>query len=83
MVEIMGKHSNIILIDKAESKIIESIKHIGFSQNSYRTILPGSTYLAPPKTEAKNPFTVSDEKLFELLQTEDWHRAICKNFSKA
>lgn len=71
IVEIMGKHSNIILIDKAESKIIESIKHIGFSQNSYRTILPGSTYLAPPKTEAKNPFTVSDEKLFELLQTED------------
>lgn len=71
VVEIMGKHSNIILIDKAENRIIESIKHIGFSQNSYRTILPGSTYLAPPKTEAKNPFTVSDEKLFELLQTED------------
>lgn len=71
VVEIMGKHSNIILIDKAENKIIESIKHIGFSQNSYRTILPGSTYLAPPKTEAKNPFTVSDKKLFELLQTED------------
>lgn len=71
VVEIMGKHSNIILIDKAESKIIESIKHIGFSQNSYRTILPGSTYIAPPKTNAKNPFTVSDEKLFEILQTED------------
>lgn len=71
VVEIMGKHSNIILIDKAESKIIESIKHIGFSQNSYRTILPGSTYIAPPKTDAKNPFTISDEKLFEILQTED------------
>lgn len=71
VVEIMGKHSNIILIDKAERKIIESIKHIGFSQNSYRTILPGSTYIAPPKTDAKNPFTVSDEKLFEILQTED------------
>lgn len=71
VVEIMGKHSNIILIDKAESKIIESIKHIGFSQNSYRTILPGSTYITPPKTDAKNPFTVSDEKLFEILQTED------------
>ncbi|WP_032799519.1 NFACT family protein, partial [Streptococcus sobrinus] len=40
MVEIMGKHSNIILLDKAEGKIIESIKHVGFSQNSYRTILP-------------------------------------------
>ncbi|EHJ51602.1 NFACT family protein [Streptococcus macacae] len=70
MIEIMGKHSNIILIDKNENKIIESIKHIGFSQNSYRTVLPGSTYLAPPKTDAQNPFTISDEKLFELLQTE-------------
>ncbi|MBM7642664.1 Rqc2 family fibronectin-binding protein [Streptococcus loxodontisalivarius] len=71
VVEIMGKHSNIILIDKNESKIIESIKHVGFSQNSYRTILPGSTYIAPPKTDAKNPFTIGDEKLFEILQTED------------
>lgn len=71
VVEIMGKHSNIILIDKAEHKIIESIKHISFSQNSYRTILPGSTYVAPPQTNAKNPFTVPDQTLFEILQTED------------
>ena len=71
VMEIMGKHSNIILIDKNESKIIESIKHVGFSQNSYRTILPGSTYIAPPKTDAKNPFDIPDEKLFEILQTED------------
>ncbi|MCI7677098.1 MAG: NFACT family protein [Streptococcus orisratti] len=71
IIEIMGKHSNIILIDKSENKIIESIKHIGFSQNSYRTILPGSTYIAPPQTDASNPFTIVDEKLFEILQTED------------
>lgn len=71
VVEIMGKHSNIILIDKNENKIIESIKHIGFSQNSYRTILPGSSYIAPPKTDALNPFTIDDIKLFEILQTTD------------
>ncbi|MCD0063035.1 fibronectin/fibrinogen-binding protein [Streptococcus agalactiae] len=71
VVEIMGKHSNIILIDKNEHKIIESIKHVGFSQNSYRTILPGSTYIAPPKTKAINPFDISDQTLFELLQTND------------
>ncbi|HEO4791778.1 TPA: NFACT family protein [Streptococcus agalactiae] len=71
IVEIMGKHSNIILIDKNEHKIIESIKHVGFSQNSYRTILPGSTYIAPPKTKAINPFDISDQTLFELLQTND------------
>lgn len=71
VVEIMGKHSNIILIDKNEHKTIESIKHVGFSQNSYRTILPGSTYIAPPKTKAINPFDISDQTLFELLQTND------------
>ncbi|MDT2731977.1 NFACT RNA binding domain-containing protein [Streptococcus parauberis] len=71
MAEIMGKHSNIILIDRAEKKIIESIKHVGFSQNSYRTILPGSAYIHPPKTGSKNPFTISDLELFEILQTED------------
>ena len=71
VVEIMGKHSNIILLDKASGKIIEAIKHVGFSQNSYRTILPGSTYVAPPQTGSLNPFTVGDEKLFEILHTED------------
>lgn len=71
VIEIMGKHSNIILMDKASSNIIEAIKHVGFSQNSYRTILPGSTYVAPPQTGNRNPFTISDEKLFEILQTED------------
>lgn len=71
IMEIMGKHSNILLIDKNENKIIESIKHIGFSQNSYRTILPGASYISPPKTNNYNPFNISDEKLFELLQTEE------------
>ena len=61
MIEIMGKHSNIILLDRTSNKIIEAIKHVGFSQNSYRTILPGSTYVAPPKTDAVNPFTIGDE----------------------
>ena len=71
VIEIMGKHSNIILLDKASGKIIEAIKHVGFSQNSYRTILPGSTYVAPPQTGSLNPFTVDDKKLFEILHTED------------
>ncbi|HFU4204181.1 TPA: NFACT family protein [Streptococcus suis] len=71
IVEIMGKHSNIILVDKSEQKIIEAIKHVGFSQNSYRTILPGSTYIRPPETNSLNPYTVSDEKLFENLSTQE------------
>ena len=71
IIEIMGKHSNILLVDKSSHKILEVIKHIGFSQNSYRTLLPGATYIAPPSTEALNPFMVKDEKLFEILQTQE------------
>ena len=71
IIEIMGKHSNILLVDKSSHKILEVIKHIGFSQNSYRTLLPGATYIAPPGTEALNPFTIKDEKLFEILQTKE------------
>ena len=71
IIEIMGKHSNILLVDKSSHKILEVIKHVGFSQNSYRTLLPGSTYIAPPSTESLNPFTIRDEKLFEILQTQE------------
>ena len=71
IIEIMGKHSNILLVDKSSHKILEVIKHVGFSQNSYRTLLPGSTYIAPPSTESLNPFTIKNEKLFEILQTQE------------
>ena len=71
IIEIMGKHSNIQLVDKSSHKILEVIKHVGFSQNSYRTLLPGSTYIAPPSTESLNPFTIKDGKLFEILQTQE------------
>ncbi len=71
IIEIMGKHSNILLVDKSSYKLLEVIKHIGFSQNSYRTLLPGATYITPPSTDARNPFTIKDEKLFEILQTQE------------
>ena len=71
IIEIMGKHSNILLVDKSNHKILEVIKHVGFSQNSYRTLLPGSTYITPPSTKSLNPFMIKDEKLFEILQTQE------------
>ena len=34
-------------------------------------MLPGSTYIAPPSTVSLNPFTIKNEKLFEILQTQE------------
>lgn len=70
-VELMGKHSNILLIDQTQHKILEAIKHVGFGQNSYRTILPGAQAIQPPADERANPFTIEEEKLFAFLQTAD------------
>lgn len=68
--EIMGRHSNLLLINKDDNKIIDCIKHVGFSQNSYRTLLPGSEYIEPPKQHKLNPWTINDHELFSFLHSE-------------
>ncbi|OPJ56898.1 Rqc2 family fibronectin-binding protein [Alkalithermobacter paradoxus] len=55
IIEIMGKHSNIILVDKKENKIIDSIKRIPINVNTYREILPGKKYIYPPSQDKLNP----------------------------
>ncbi|OMP68547.1 Rqc2 family fibronectin-binding protein [Domibacillus epiphyticus] len=66
-VEIMGRHSNIILVDKEKNTIIDSIKHIPASLNSYRTILPGSKYIDPPSQNKKNPLTADAETVIQSI----------------
>ena len=53
--EIMGKHSNIVLVDTGTGKIIDSIKRISIDVNRSRQILPGKTYEYPPEQD-KIPF---------------------------
>lgn len=73
IIELMGRHSSIILVNQQEEKILDCIKHIGPSQNSYRLLLPGATYQRPPVQENQwNPWQVPKEKLFEILSTSEW-----------
>ncbi len=58
--EIMGKHSNVLLVDLGTGKIIESIKHVGIDVNRARQILPGKLYEYPPEQD-KIPFTEATE----------------------
>ncbi|MDR1573021.1 MAG: NFACT family protein [Clostridiales Family XIII bacterium] len=48
IVEIMGKHSNILLVDAESGCIIDSIKRLSFAMNRYRQTLPGCPYTEPP-----------------------------------
>lgn len=71
IVELMGRHSTIVLLNKESGKILDAIKHIGHSQNTYRSILPGSEYIEPPKQNLLNPFIASTEQVFNLLSTAE------------
>ncbi len=59
--EIMGRHSNIIFIDKPTSKVIDSIKRVSFEISSVREILPGREYEYPPSGEKSDPLTALKE----------------------
>ena len=67
-VEIMGRYSNVILIDRQQNKIIDTIKHIGPAQNRYRTLLPGADYLQPPQQAKLNPFADPQNKFLKLVE---------------
>lgn len=56
VIEIMGRHSNIILIN-SENRIIDAIKHIDSDISSVREVMPARPYLPPPaqdKTSVEN-----------------------------
>ncbi len=58
VVEIMGKHSNIIFCND-QNRIIDSIKHVSAQMSSVREVLPGRDYFIPETTEKLNPLGVS------------------------
>ena len=67
MVEVMGKHSNIIFTDD-EGKIIDSIKHISGMVSSVREVLPGRDYFIPKTQDKKNPLQATTEETKEILK---------------
>lgn len=63
MVEIMGKHSNIIFCDDG-GKIVDSIKRVSGAVSSVREVLPGREYFIPKTQEKLNPLTLLEEDFF-------------------
>lgn len=68
VIELMGKHSNIILLD--DDVILDSIKHISQMVSSVREVLPGRPYFVPETQGKSNPFEETHEHFFSLLSSE-------------
>lgn len=65
--ELMGRHSNIILVNQANQEIIDCIKHVPVYQNSYRILAPGAPFKRPPQnTNQINLFALDDSALFNF-----------------
>ncbi len=66
IVEIMGRHSNIILLN-SEDTIVDSVKHVDQSVNRYREVLPGLKYIIPPEQNKLNPASAADHEILASL----------------
>ncbi|TCI27486.1 MULTISPECIES: NFACT family protein [unclassified Exiguobacterium] len=67
-IELMGRHSNVVLTNE-DGKILDAIKHLPPSQNTYRTIMPGSEYILPPAQQKSDPLTEREAGLKRI----DWN----------
>ena len=67
LVELMGKHSNIIFVDE-NNRIIDSIKHVSSLVSSVREVLPGKDYFIPNTQEKLNPLTLTEKEFAVALR---------------
>ena len=65
IIELMGKHSNIIFVN--EGTILDSIKHVNSIMSSVRQVLPGKEYFIPHTSEKLNPLNVEKEVFFKTV----------------
>ena len=82
-IEIMGKHSNIILIDKESNLIIDSIKRVPLSMSSIREVLPQRPFTLPPAQDKRNPLEkISLDEFIALLKakSQSVYKAIYTSF---
>lgn len=67
VVEIMGKHSNIIFCSDTD-QIIDSIKHVSAQMSSVREVLPGRAYFIPDTQEKADPLGITEENFAALIR---------------
>ena len=67
VIEIMGKHSNIIFCDD-QGRIIDSIKHVSAQMSSVREVLPGREYFIPDTMAKHNPLAIDESSFGQALK---------------
>ncbi len=67
VMELMGRHSNVLLLNETKDTIIDCMKHIPSFQNRHRTILPGHAYIFPPDQNKLHPLKIDAESFIRTI----------------
>lgn len=78
VIEIMGKYSNIILVDKSSNKIIDSIKRVNSDMSRVREVLPGLIYVFPPTNNKLDPREININIFKELINSNSKNMRVDK-----
>lgn len=70
IIEIMARHSNIILLD-ADDVVIDSVKRVDLATSSVRQILPGMRYVLPPRPDKLDPAAADAQTLLDRVASSD------------
>ena len=84
VVELVGKYSNIILVN--EGIIVDALKKIGTNNSRVRTVLPNQEYQLPPSQDKLDPFTTPMNEIIDRITNDDLQRLdkaimdVCQGF---
>lgn len=80
IVELMGRHSNIILI-KNDNTIIDAMRHISLEDNSYRDIIPSRKYTLPTNDKIEITTIENFEEFYSKLDKGDLVKSISNTYT--
>lgn len=67
VLEMMGRHSNLILLDPESGLIHDGIRRVTPAVSSYRSVLPGATYKPPPPQGKRHPLTATEQQFRQAI----------------
>lgn len=70
VIELMGRHSNLILLDQETGVQLDGIHHITPAISTYRVVMPGTPYTAPPEQNKLNPLEASKEQFISAYHEQ-------------
>jgi predicted ribosome quality control (RQC) complex YloA/Tae2 family protein len=83
IIEIMGKHSNIIFMNTDTKVVIDSIKRVAENMSSVRQIYPGIKYVIPPEQDKLNPLEITEEVFLHTIEKSNDGLVIYNFFYKS